>query len=142
MFGPRVDYFYWVLLVNKLVEAGRVNNDQFYDITFKSISYVEKTATTPLGSPVHDLWVVCMQSAVQLSSTSLSSQYPDQFVPVLSQSHVGIAQAADLLAGMHHRRVILAAESFTDFGQAMFGQFLRQRHRNLPRARQGSNPAL
>src|SRR6185437_9067474 len=97
--------------------------------------FISTTCTcVPRGSqlvfPVHELWMVFRSAVVPILSTSLPGQYPDQFVPILAQPHVGVAQATNLLASVHDGRVILTAEGLADLRQAMFGQFLGQRHRN------------
>src|ERR1700689_4134940 len=75
----------------------------------------------------------------KLTSSSQSSQ---QVCVIFLYMLLDIAQLLDSLAGVHHRGVIATAEGIADLRQAVTGQFLRQRHRYLARARHGTAAAF
>src|SRR5450759_2307666 len=99
---------------------------------------------------VDDLWIIISVLAAHSLSTcipdvcthglvsrqrALFSQYPQQLFPVLAQLAISFAHIADGSASMQHRCMVAPPERIADFRQTVFGQFLGERHRHLPRPR-------
>src|SRR5258706_12277382 len=81
---------------------------------------------------VIELWI-SLSTAPSTAFPTLSSKGSQQVHVVLADPPFRLSQLFDPPAGMQHRRVISAAESIPDLRQAVIGQLLHQRHRDLAR---------